>query len=77
MELSNRAKGNTESIIKLQPLENTLVILGYGAIFLNVIFVFIALYLLLRKRLSQLPRWITVFNVLLFIWQLYYFKLLF
>ena len=43
VELAKRAKGNHEGAIPFQPLESTVVILGYGAIFINIILVYIVL----------------------------------
>ena len=73
VEQAKRAKGNFNGAIPFQPLESTLVILGYGAIFINIVFVFISLYLLLRKRLHSLPRWLVLFNLAIFPLQVYYF----
>ena len=73
IEMAKRAKGNFDGAIPFQPLESTLVILGYGAIFINVVFVFASLYLLLRKRLQTIPRWLVLFNLVIFPVQVYYF----
>lgn len=65
--------GNTNGILKLQPLESTVVILGYGAVFVNFIFFFISLYLIINGRIKQLPKWIVFFNLVLFPIQVIYF----
>ncbi len=67
--MDNAAKGNTQAVIKLPILQNTLVILGYGAVFLNFIFLIFALYLLFSKRVNKIPGWIIIFNILIFAWQ--------
>lgn len=70
IELGRRAKGNSEAIIKLPLMQNTVVVLGWTAIFLNFIFVILTIYLLFSKRLNILTRWIVIFNLLIFVWQI-------
>lgn len=72
VEIVKRAGGNGDGAIPFQPLESTLVILGYGAIFVNIIFVFLSIYLFLIKRIKLIPRWIVLFNLLMFPVQVYY-----
>jgi hypothetical protein len=72
IESSRRLHGNYDGVIKFQPLESTLVILGYGAILINAVFVFLALYLLATKKIKLIPRWIVLFNLLIFPIQVYY-----
>jgi hypothetical protein len=59
--------------IKLDPLESTFVVLGYGAITINIIFNCILLILFISKRKSQVPKWMVGFNFLLLLTQLFYF----
>jgi hypothetical protein len=73
VEKSKRAKGNFDGAISFQPLESTLVILGYCAIFLNIAFMLACLYLLIRKRIQFIPRWAVLFNIFIFSLQVYYF----
>ncbi len=73
VEMQQRAKSNYEGAIPFQPLESTLVILGYGAIYVNVVFVLLALFRYILKRNMTTPRWITIFNLSMFPLQLYYF----
>lgn len=73
VELQQRAKNNYDGAIPFQPLESTLVILGYGAIYINVVFLLISIYRFLLKRNIPSPRWITIFNLCMFPLQLYYF----
>jgi hypothetical protein len=73
IEKYRRAQGNFDGAIPFQPLESTLVILGYGAVFINVVFVILSLYWLVAKKLSSIPRWIVLFNVFMFPLQVYYF----
>ncbi len=62
-----------EAAIPFQPLQSSLIILGYGAIFVNLIFLLFCGYLLLTKKINRLPRWAVLFNCLLFPLQVYFF----
>lgn len=73
VELAKRAKGNHDGAIPFQPLESTIVILGYGAIFINIIFLLFSIYWLIRKKIKLIPRWIVIFNLLVFPAQIYFF----
>jgi len=73
VELAKRAKGNHEGAIPFQPLESTVVILGYGAIFINIIFFFISIYWLISSKIKLIPRWIVIFNLLVLPAQVYFF----
>jgi hypothetical protein len=59
--------------IKLDPVESTFVILGYGAIGINVIFNSILLILFISKRKLEIPAWMIWFNFLLLITEVCYF----
>lgn len=73
VELSRKTTGNFSGAIKFQPLEATLVILGYGAIFVNFVFLLLLVYLGISRKLNSLPAWIWVFNLLIFPFQFYFF----
>ena len=73
VELAKRAKGNHEGAIPFQPLESTIVVLGYGAIFINIIFLLFSIYWLIRKQIKLIPRWIVIFNLLVLPAQVYFF----
>ena len=72
IERSRRVHGNYDGVIQFQPLESTLVILGYGAIFVNIVFVFLSFYWWATKKIKLIPRWIVLFNLLMFPLQVYY-----
>lgn len=72
IESNRRTRGNYDGVIRFQPLESTLVILGYGAILVNFVFVVFSLVLMLRKKINVVPRWIVIFNLLMFPLQVYY-----
>jgi hypothetical protein len=70
-----RSKGNINAAIPLPFLENTLVLLGYSAIFINIVFALLSLYWLVSGKINLLPRWIVLFNLVMFPIQLCYFFL--
>jgi hypothetical protein len=73
VENANKKKGNFDGAIKLQPLESTVVILGYGAIIINVILNLVILAMVLLKKNQPLPKWLIWFNFLILLVQVYYF----
>lgn len=72
VEMNRRVKGNFDGAIKFQPLESTLVILGYTAIIFNFFFVIIMFGRLMRKPRILLPRWLVWFNLMMFPLEVYY-----
>lgn len=73
VENVNKQKGNFDGAIKLQPLESSIVVLGYGAIIFNFIFNLTILTLLWLKKDMLVPKWLIWFNFLILIVQVYYF----
>ncbi|MEO7444769.1 MAG: hypothetical protein ABIT96_08310 [Ferruginibacter sp.] len=73
VELNRRVKGNFDGAIGFQPLESTLVILGYGAVFFNLVFVLWLLDRLIRRRPLLVPKWLAWFNLMMFPLEIYYF----
>jgi hypothetical protein len=73
VENANKKIGNVNSIIKLQPLQNTLVVLGYGAIVFNLLYHLILLISFTTKSSNTLPKWVIWSNFLFLIIQVYYF----
>ncbi len=66
----------SDGLAAIQPLENSLIILGYGAIILNFIFVFVTGTGKLFKRSFAVPGWIIWFNIILLVLQFFYFFVL-
>lgn len=73
VENAHKRNGNFNGAIQIHPLESTLVVLGYGAIYINFIFNFFLLGLFLSKRKSTVTRWLLWTNFLFLILQIYYF----
>jgi len=72
IESSRRVVGNYNGVINFQPLESTLIVLGYSAILVNLIFIILCLLWLVTKKIKLIPRWIVIFNLLIFPIQVYY-----
>jgi hypothetical protein len=64
---------NGSVVAPLPWLQNMLIILGYGAIFLNIIFFSFYLFLLLFKKQLMVGRWLLMINLIIFIVQIIYF----
>ncbi len=75
VEIVSKKKGNGNGAIQLQPLESTIVVLGYGAIVVNFFFNIIVLLLLVQKKQPQVAQWQLWFNFLCLLAQVYYFFL--
>jgi hypothetical protein len=73
VEMVKRSQGNMNAAIPLAPLENALVLLGYSAIFINIVFALSSFYWIITRKINLLPRWIVFFNLLLFPIQVWYF----
>lgn len=72
-ENAHKKNGNFNGAIQIQPLESTLVVLGYGAIFINLVFNLIVLVFFVAKAKQPVAKWLIWTNFLLLILQLYYF----
>lgn len=73
VENAHKKNANFNGAIQIHPLESTLVVLGYGAIYSNFIFNFFLLALFISKRKSTVTRWLLWTNFLFLILQIYYF----
>ncbi len=73
VELSKKRNKVSDNIMPLPFITGTLVILGEFAIFINFIFCFTAIILLLSKRLKQIPQWLVIANFIFLLVQLFYF----
>jgi hypothetical protein len=73
VENINKAKGSFDGAIKLQPLESTIVVLGYGAVLVNFIFSLLVLLMFMFRKEHQVPKWLIWVNLLFLFIQVYYF----
>jgi hypothetical protein len=73
VEVARRNRGNFDSALPVQPLQSTLVVLGYSAIFLNFIFLAALLTGWVRGKKQTVPRWLFFVNLIFFSVQVWYF----
>lgn len=62
-----------DGLVLLKPVESTLVVLGYGAIIVNALFLLLYFFLKTIKKSKQIPQWIVLCNLVFFLVQVYYF----
>ncbi len=72
IEFHNKQAGHNERVIQLPWLESSLVILGYGAIIVNLFFLLICFIFVSLKVRLKVPQWMIIFNVIMFICQVYF-----
>ncbi|MFZ4769439.1 MAG: hypothetical protein ACOYLO_04615 [Ferruginibacter sp.] len=77
IELARRTSGDLNAVIPLQPLQSTVVVLGYSAIFLNGIFFIFSILGMISRKVPAPTRWLLWFNLILFpiqIWFSFFFN---
>jgi hypothetical protein len=62
----------TIQILPLPWLEGTFVTLGYTAIIVNVLFLLLTFIFYAFKTEIKIPRWIIIFNIIIFCCQVYF-----
>jgi len=73
IEINVNKAGKNPNVLGFQPLESTLIILGYGAVIFNFIFLLSYLIAYLFKKGMSVPKWMLLFNLVLFFIQIIYF----
>ncbi len=72
VEMHNRKVGSSELVIPLSWLEGTSVILGYLSIVVNTLFLLLCFIFYSFKSNIKVPRWILIFNIIIFCCQVYW-----
>ncbi|MEO6404051.1 MAG: hypothetical protein ABIY51_07740 [Ferruginibacter sp.] len=72
VEMGRRTRGNFDGAIGFQPLEASLVVLGYSAVFFSAAFVLVMLFAIVQKKKYTIPRWLLWFNMMMFPIEVYY-----
>jgi hypothetical protein len=72
IETHKTFEGKPIQAIPLPWLEGTFVILGYTAILVNVLFLLLTFIFYSFKTNIKIPRWIIIFNVIIFCCQVYF-----
>jgi hypothetical protein len=75
VENAKKIKGNINGALILRPLESMIVVLGYGAIIINLIFNISMLMLFLLKKEQPISKRLIWLNFLFLVVQVYYFFL--
>jgi len=70
--MHDQYEGGSEQILPLPWLQGTLVILGYGAIIINALFLLLYFIFVSLKMDIKIPRWIIIFNTVIFCCQVYF-----
>ncbi|MBK7306557.1 MAG: hypothetical protein IPO01_07060 [Chitinophagaceae bacterium] len=73
LEKNKSYEGNATQILPLPWLEGTFVILGYTAILVNLLFLLLTFIFYSFKATIKIPRWIIIFNIIIFCCQVYFF----
>jgi hypothetical protein len=73
IEINADKAGKNPNVLGFQPVESTLIILGYGAVLFNFIFLLSYLIAYLFKKGMSVPKWMLLFNLVLFFIQIIYF----
>lgn len=73
VEIKRKASGATGSLTPLPPVEGIVAVLGYGAIFINFIFVLVFFIRYFSRGKLIYPAWIAGFNLIMFPVQIWYF----
>ena len=72
IEMHKQEPGNDYRVIQLPWAENTLVILGYLAIIVNLLFLLICFIYAAFKVKHKIPRWMILFNGIIFCCQVFF-----
>jgi hypothetical protein len=73
IEINADKAGKNPNAVGFQPLESTLIVLGYGAVLFNFIFLLSSLIVYFFKKETAVPKGLLLFNLVLFFVQLIYF----
>ncbi len=69
---SSKGSGSDYRLIELPWLENVLVILGYGAIIINLFFLLVMFIYTAFSIRHAVPKWMTVFSIIMFGCQVFF-----
>ena len=70
----NKAKNKVDdNLIPLPFVTGTIVVLGQIAIVVNLVFCLTMVFLMVLKKIQQIPRWLVITNFMLLLIQFYYF----
>jgi hypothetical protein len=73
IEQAKKITSSTDAIAPLPWLKQTVVLLGWTSIFINLLFCLIAMVFYLSKKSNLLAKWLTIANFIFLLLQIYYF----
>jgi len=73
VEIKQNQDGKFNDVVLLKPVQSTIVVLGYGAIVVNLLFCILFLISAVIPKWNYKPNWITWTNLLFLGLQIYYF----
>ncbi len=73
IEMNSEYEGSREQILPLPWLQNSLVVLGYAAIIVNCLFLLLYFIFISLRVEVKIPKWIVIFNVIIFFCQVYFY----
>lgn len=69
----SKSPGREDVLTPLPLYQNVLVILGYGAIIINILFFMAAIITFFANKGKSVPKWIYIFNAVIFLYQILFF----
>jgi len=72
IEMHKQSGADSSQVLPLPWLEGSLVILGYLAIIINTLFLLLAFVFYSLKTNISIPRWMIIFNIIIFCCQVYF-----
>ncbi len=72
IEMNKHKEGISDQILPLPWLQNTFVILGYTSVIVNVLFLILYFIFTSFKVDLKIPRWIIIFNIIIFCCQVFF-----
>lgn len=72
IEMNKHKEGISDQILPLPWLQNTLVVLGYTSVIVNVLFLIVYFIFASLNVVTKIPRWIIIFNIVLFGCQVFF-----
>jgi hypothetical protein len=73
VEQVKKISTNSDKLLPLPWIKQTIVVLGWTAIFVNLLFCLISMVFYLSKRSNLLAKWLTMANFIFLLLQIYYF----
>jgi hypothetical protein len=73
IEIGKASTNNNNNVVGFQPLESSIVILGYSAIIFNFIFLGTVFFYFLFNKATNIEKWLIKLNLLFFVGQIVYF----